>query len=1205
MIKHTTYKWWLVFLMSTIGFVVYFYSIKSTNHFSELTKVEQDFKKKEKEMNVLLQEIEKTLSKKSIREIPKNDDLYIHVYKQDTLIYWNTNKLPVSKFSDIHFPTKGITKAQNGWYYIKTLEKEGFTIAITLPIKNEYSYQNNYLNNDFVPPFKTKLKSHISLDQNVGFPIYNEHQQYLFSIFVNDYQPITTTQAIILSFLLLCSLSVVTWQAAFWSIIKGKKHPYIFPIILLGIRYISLYFSWTSNFGDIEIVQASLYGTSFFFPNLLDLTINVMILLVLAYYFYQVINAQKNAIKKGVAITLLIATYLTWFFVVYLFKGIIENSSIAMHIEHVFQLNIYSMIALINLAILGFVFFIITKTTITAFKIVGFQLKQAVLIIATTSVFVGVLDQLFINHIGISAIFPGIFILMVLYLEYKEFTQKHLIIGMLLLALYSLTSALLIVEFNKRKDKSERELYASQLVTERDINMEVEFVKIVKPILDDKFIQRMISSGKTFQQKDFDDGMERRHFNGFWEKYELNFYLIREDSSSVIEIQGNGHEAIKELEDIIQNNCETSEINPSIHYVKDYTQQYSYLIRQNLYGRNSEKATLYITLKSKKIPEEIGFPRLLISSQAGILKHLEKYSIAKYHNNKLVSYYGSFNYPSNFSVLNKDHTLMNENFNFKGYNHLVYKKSKDDSIILSEKNIGLVDIASSFSYLFCLFGLMLLPIYVRYYSVWFTGKNSTLAGKIQMTLIGIILVTLITIGVGSSFFVKNQYKEYSSKALEEKVHSVETEMKSKWGKYKYIDIHHHGVAMNYYLTQLSKTFNADINFYDPEGFLVSTSRQKIFNYGLLSEQINPIAKNELSVLKHTDFVNEENIGNLTYSSAYSSLYNPTGNILGYINLQQFGQQEEIENQIQQFIVSIVNVFVLLLALSAVFAILIANWITNPLRILKERISKINIQQSNQPIEYAYNDEIGELVNSYNKKIEELELAAQQLAQSERESAWRDMAKQIAHEIKNPLTPMKLSVQHLVRSFDPNDPLIETKIKKVSESLIEQIDSLAKIATEFSNFAKMPIPLFEEVDIVQVIRRSAELFQSETKSAIILDLPKSSIIHADKEQMLRVFNNLIKNAVQATSENDAGMIQIKLNHEKNDLVIQVKDNGIGMDEEELKKIFTPYFTTKSTGSGIGLAMVKQIITNHKGHIEVTSEKQIGTQFSIVLKHKRPD
>src|SRR5690606_12705132 len=223
---------------------------------------------------------------------------------------------------------------------------------------------------------------------------------------------------------------------------------------------------------------------------------------------------------------------------------------------------------------------------------------------------------------------------------------------------------------------------------------------------------------------------------------------------------------------------------------------------------------------------------------------------------------------------------------------------------------------------------------------------------------------------------------------------------------------------------------------------------------------------------------------LKYNSAYAPIYNKNDQKIGYINLQQFGTQEESEHQIQEFLVSVINIFILLISISTFLAIIIANWITNPLQVLQNFFNQLHFGKQNERIKYYQNDEIGSLVKSYNQKIEELELAAQQLAQSERESAWRDMAKQVAHEIKNPLTPMKLTVQHLVRSFDPTDPLIETKIKKVSESLIEQIDSLAKIATEFSNFAKMPIPLFEEVDIVQVIRRSAELFQSETKSAII-------------------------------------------------------------------------------------------------------------------------
>jgi nitrogen fixation/metabolism regulation signal transduction histidine kinase len=240
------------------------------------------------------------------------------------------------------------------------------------------------------------------------------------------------------------------------------------------------------------------------------------------------------------------------------------------------------------------------------------------------------------------------------------------------------------------------------------------------------------------------------------------------------------------------------------------------------------------------------------------------------------------------------------------------------------------------------------------------------------------------------------------------------------------------------------------------------------------------------------------------------------------------------------------------------------------------------------------------VKDYNKKLEELEYTAQQLAQSERESAWREMAKQVAHEIKNPLTPMKLSIQQLLRVYDPADPNSEKKLEKVATSIIEQIDALTKIANEFSNFAKMPRPNEVRMDLLPVLENVLEVFRQDAKSTIELKTTlDSAIIKADKDQMVRTFNNLIKNALQSIPEDREGLITVSLSNIENTIHIEVQDNGIGISAEKRSTIFVPYFTTKSNGTGLGLAMVKQIIENHKGTIYVESEVDKGSLFIIDL------
>jgi signal transduction histidine kinase len=479
-------------------------------------------------------------------------------------------------------------------------------------------------------------------------------------------------------------------------------------------------------------------------------------------------------------------------------------------------------------------------------------------------------------------------------------------------------------------------------------------------------------------------------------------------------------------------------------------------------------------------------------------------------------------------------------------------------------------------------------------------KFKTLAFKIQAILVLIVFSSLLAFGWGSGVFVRNQYNKYTAENIREKLESLELELRAKLGKKESLSIEEQGNYMGIVLSKLSRVFITDINLYDPSGHLLSSSQPKVFNCGLMSEQINANAFYMLGSEQKSDFSQQEIIGDLKYISAYLPFYNSNGKLLAYVNLQHFGQQQDLETQIQKFLVSIINVFILLLVISIIISVIVSNWVTKPLRLLQNNISNIQFGLGNQKITYHKDDEIGNLAQQYNQKLEELADTAEQLAKSERESAWRDMAKQVAHEIKNPLTPMKLSIQQLIRVFEKSDTESYKKLERVTTSLIEQIDGLTKIANEFSNFAKMPLPENEKLNLVDLLKNVISLFNQENNIEISFSADQDpSFIFADKDQIIRVFNNLIKNAIQAISINDDGVISIKVVKEGSFYRVSIEDNGFGIASDQKDKIFVPYFTTKTTGTGIGLPIAKQIIENHNGDISFTSLKESGTVFTVIL------
>ncbi len=440
----------------------------------------------------------------------------------------------------------------------------------------------------------------------------------------------------------------------------------------------------------------------------------------------------------------------------------------------------------------------------------------------------------------------------------------------------------------------------------------------------------------------------------------------------------------------------------------------------------------------------------------------------------------------------------------------------------------------------------------------------------------------------------------NSDILKEKTRSVLIEL-----EHKLSDEPDVGPHLSSYLSGLLEKFSlvffSDINLYDLDGRLIATSRPLVFEMYLISDYMNPDAFQQLSDDKDLLYIHNEEIGNYNYLSAYTPFRNDENKIVAYLNLPYFARQTELKQEISIFLTTFINVYILFVALAIVISLLISRYTTRPLQILKEKLASLSIDKSNEKIEWKGRDEIGKLVAEYNRMVEELGRSAELLAQSERESAWREMAKQVAHEIKNPLTPMKLSVQYLEKAWNDRSPDWDQRLSRFTKTIIEQIDSLSMIASEFSDFAKMPVAQIEETDLKEIIQSSIELYRDYKNITIIFNFnaDENYPIKADKKQLLRVFNNLIKNSAQALTDTENGKIDISLSIESKNYKISIADNGPGIPEELFSKIFSPSFTTKSSGMGLGLAIVNSIISSYGGTIIFESEVNKGTTFYISL------
>ena len=481
----------------------------------------------------------------------------------------------------------------------------------------------------------------------------------------------------------------------------------------------------------------------------------------------------------------------------------------------------------------------------------------------------------------------------------------------------------------------------------------------------------------------------------------------------------------------------------------------------------------------------------------------------------------------------------------------------------------------------------------------------TIRSQIHGTVIFISILSFLIIGVATISFFIVRYNRNNEDKLSLTASIMVKEMQKHLANESGVDsLRAYDSTIYSGLKQLvdevADIHNVDVNVYDLEGNLEVTSDAEVYNKGILSYKMHPEAFYHLSRLREVLRVQEENVSSLDYLSIYTTVRDDKGNVMKYLNIPYFSSQLDLKQEISNFLVTIINLNAFIFLIAGTIALFITNKITQSFSVIGDKMRAITLGKTNEEIIWNKDDEIGELVKQYNKMVHELEKSADALAKSEREGAWREMARQVAHEIKNPLTPMKLSIQYLQKSINSNQGNVQELTGNVANTLIEQIDHLSKIAADFSQFANIGNRTIELVDLHQVIGSLVELHRTNPRVEIHWQKVEGSIIlKADKTHMNRLFTNLLANAVDACHNNDGCVLDIEEVRKGHSIIISIRDNGEGIPAEMQSKIFTPNFTTKTSGTGLGLAMCKSIVEQAKGHIWFETEEQKGTTFFVQL------
>jgi len=476
-------------------------------------------------------------------------------------------------------------------------------------------------------------------------------------------------------------------------------------------------------------------------------------------------------------------------------------------------------------------------------------------------------------------------------------------------------------------------------------------------------------------------------------------------------------------------------------------------------------------------------------------------------------------------------------------------------------------------------------------------NRNSLGSRIFTSMFLLVVIAFALVSGITYYQYREQIRDYNKDRLERKENSIKKDIDRtlKSTSFELITEKIQFIFKDE-IFEIARIHGENVTLYDLKGEPLISSTEKLFN----PAPIEPISLTLLDTINDAEgkrFVKSIK-SDPPQQLSYSFVNDPRFKPLAILKIQYEDTDSFINKEMRELLWRMGVVALLVFITAIVLAFLLARYITNRLKTIEDNIKQTQLDKRNEKLNTQnLPNELLTLVSAYNGMIDELEESAVQLAQSEREAAWREMAKQVAHEIKNPLTPMRLTVQSFERRFDPQDPEINQKIKEYSSTLIQQIDTMSSIASAFSNFADMPAQQSEILDVNQVVKLALDIFKE--RNIAFAKAEQDLLAKFDRTQLIRVVTNLVKNAIQATINVEIPQIMVHLGSEADQVKLTVTDNGIGIIEENKPKIFQPKFTTKSSGMGLGLAMVKNILETYNGSITFVSQEGKGTTFTVTF------
>ncbi|MGB8490190.1 MAG: HAMP domain-containing protein, partial [Bacteroidales bacterium] len=1008
----------------------------------------------------------------------ENNRITILEYIGNKLWYWSDTDFDVPQnYSDTVF-AKPLIFMQNGWFLEKSVQAGDERIIGLLRIRSDFGFENDIIKNGFVKDFDIPRDVGFSRDFNASRYHVYDSGDFLFSLTF----PATKTKTnFIYGPLLLWTLSffmLLYLILDLVSYLSGKNRipaaitacfvalAAIYMIILVAQRPLVLF--------QTELFSPYKYRMNALIPSVGHLLVLGILMAVLSYVVYCRIPLKKEnrTLRKYSYLTataLLVPAAGLFLLCDLLFCDLILNSSINFETFKVLEMDQFTLAGFVSI---GLFFSIPLLYSVKISRIMaGVRTGTFILSVITSMLIFPVLLH---NKPGMLIPLCPFYFLTTTgtwFMGRRNTTpfNKTVIIS-LLFGFYSLYLTTVVSE---KKDEEKVKIQLLTYSTENDPNAEHLLLDMWPRISSDSTLRRMMDV-KMFENNDVDnitDYLHSRYFNGYWANYTMNIVLCSRTDSLRLTDRGD---ILEDCFSFFDRKILSSghRLTGTEFYLIDNQQGRSNYLGRVYFRYSDNRANgLFINLYNDINVFQPGYSELLLDKKYyGYLK-IKDYSFAKFINGKLVMSAGDFPYDKTDAGY-IDKAVDYRFFTADKYRHALYRNG-NVTVMISRPVISFQDLLISFAYLFTfIFVFSNLILFLSGRKVIRFPFSLNFRQKLQLSFIGILLFSFTLIGIVVASLAIKQYQSKHIANAKEKLNSVDTELESRISNEKYIGPDWRNASygsMDELLVKLSNVFNTDINLYDLRGYLIATSRPEIYFRNLTSNRMNNVALINLADLSRSEYIQKEKIGNLEYISAYLPFYNANNDLIAYLNLPYFRLQSVLAKEISNLIVAVVNFTLLLIVISMSLSVFISGRLTSPLAILSSRLASVELGKKSEHLSYKGNDEVGELVKQYNRMVDELDESAQKLANSEREYAWREMAKQIAHEIKNPLTPMKLNVQQLLKSWMDGVPGFEKKLEKFTRNQIEFIDDLSSIASAFSSFAKIPEANPVTVDLMEQIK----------------------------------------------------------------------------------------------------------------------------------------